>query len=245
MSSRMLNTRLMRIGAGFFAALLVAVPAARGQNDAHSAALIRRIDAANEARYTNVLGFTDTEHYQVFRGDEKTPAAEMTVTVTYRKGVGKSYDVVSQSGSKIIQKFGLGPLLENEKAINDPSVVRNSWFTSANYEMKPKLGESKEIDGRACVALAITPKRKAPNMLEGTLWVGAADGIIAEVEGDASKSPNPFAGTTHMMRQYTIVDGYSMARHARAESASAVVGRTVVTIDYTDYRLTVQGQPEH
>ena len=43
-----------------------------------------------------------------------------------------------------------------------------------------------------------------------------------------------------MMRQYTNIDGYSMAIHARAESDSALLGRTVVTIDYSNYNLKIK-----
>jgi hypothetical protein len=219
-------------------ALPLILCAAAPAQQADEAALIQRVDAANESRYEHLLSFTDVEHYAVFRGgDETHPAAEMTVKMTYRKGSGKSYEIVSQSGSGIIQKFGLDPLLENEKQINDPAVVKNSWFSSANYEMRLKPGETGEFDGRACVALAIAPKRKAPNMIDGTLWIDPRNGLIAKVEGIGSKSPSPFAGTTHMMRLYSIVDGFSMATHARAESHNAVFGKTVVTIDYTDYQF--------
>jgi hypothetical protein len=209
------------------------------------AALIQRVDAANENRYDHVLSSSDTEHYAVFRGDDEThPAAEMTVKMTYEKGKGKSYQVVSQSGSTILQKFGLEPLLENEKQINDPAVVKDSWFASANYEMHLKPGEPREMNGRPCVALAVTPKRKAANMIDGTLWVDPRDGTIAKIEGVGTKSPSPFAGTTQMMREYTNIDGFSMAAHARAESHNAVFGKTVVTIDYTDYQLHTD-LPEH
>jgi hypothetical protein len=43
-----------------------------------------------------------------------------------------------------------------------------------------------------------------------------------------------------MMRQYSNINGYSMAMHARAESESAFLGRTVVTIDYGNYKLEVK-----
>jgi hypothetical protein len=43
-----------------------------------------------------------------------------------------------------------------------------------------------------------------------------------------------------MMRQYSNISGFSMAMHARAESASMLFGRTVVTIDYSDYRLQLR-----
>ena len=109
------------------------------------AAIIRDLDAANQARFDNVLSFTDVEHYAVFRGSDQThPAAEMTVKMTYTKGIGKDYVILSKSGSSLIQRVGLQPLLDNEKAINNPARVAQSWFTSSNYEMhlKPDVPQS-------------------------------------------------------------------------------------------------------
>jgi hypothetical protein len=74
-------------------------------------------------------------------------------------------------------------------------------------------------------------------MINGTLWVDAETGAIAQLDGIASKSPSPFAGTTHMMRRYMQLNGFPMATHARAESNSFFLGRLVVTIDYSDYNL--------
>lgn len=204
-------------------------------------AVLHSIDAAVAARVGNVLSFTDVEHYSVYRGDDEThPAAEMTVRDTYKKGVGKEYTVLSESGSSIILRFGLKPLIENEKTINLPGNVQKSWFTSANYEMKLKSGSIVNVNGRDCYVLAIQPRAEAPNLIVGTLWADAKDGSLVQIEGVASKSPSAFAGTTHMMRQYTNIGGFSMAMHARAESTSMLFGRTVVTIDYSDYHLQLK-----
>jgi hypothetical protein len=203
--------------------------------------VIRMVDAAVRARVDNVLGFTDIEHYTVYRGNEQThPAAEMTARDSYTKGAGKTYTILAQSGSGIVQKFGLKPLLDNETALNKPGNVEQSWFTSANYDMKLKSPRPVQINGRSCYALSIRPRHRAPHMVDGTLWVDAKDGTIVQVEGIASKSPSPFAGTTHMMRQYTIIGGYAMATHARAESKSALFGRTVIVIEYSDYKLQLR-----
>ena len=225
------------------AAIFLWIEAAPAQQP-DQAAVIARIDAAVQYRYDNVLGFTDAEHYSVFRGkDETHAAAEMTVKATYRKGVGKSYEILSQSGSPVILRFGLRPLLDNEKAVNEPGNVEHSWFTSANYEMKLRPGGPQLLDGRSCFVLDITARRKAPNLIDGTLWVDAKDGQIKKIDGIASKSPSAFAGTTHMMREYANMDGFPMATHARAESSSLFVGRTVVIIDYSDYNLQAAGAP--
>ena len=125
----------------------------------------------------NVLGFTDIEHYAVYRGSDEThPVAEMTVKDTYKKGVGKTYTILSQSGSGIVMRFGLKPLLENEKSINKPGNVEKSWFTSANYEMKLKPGGRQRLNGRDCYVLDITPNGRLPILIDGTLWVDAETG---------------------------------------------------------------------
>lgn len=209
-----------------------------------AAAIIHALDAENHSRFNHVLSFSDVEHYAVFRGkDQVNPAAQMTVKMTYKKGTGKSYKILSQSGSGLVLKYGLQPLLDNEKSINDPARVAQSWFTSANYEMTLKPGVTQNIDGRPCIALAIKPRHKAPNLIDGTLWLDARDYTLVEVEGIASKSPSIWAGTTHMMRRYANMQGYAMATHARAESSSMFFGRTVVTIDYSDYHFVLRPKP--
>lgn len=233
-----------RMTAGMLAgvAILFAARGAAAAQPPDPATVIRGVDAAAQNRYEHVLGFTVIEHYAVFRGGDETHAvAEMTVRTTYRKGSGKSYEILSQSGSGIILRFGLKPLLDNEKTINQPGNVEQSWFTSANYEMKLKAGGAQKLNGRDCYVLAVTARRKAPNMIDGTLWVDTRDGSIVKLDGVASKSPSAFAGRTHMMRDYASLDGFPMATHARAES-DGFFGRTVVTIDYSNYNLQVRSK---
>lgn len=229
---------MRKIGAGGVAIVLLAThAAARGADPLDQATAIRRVDAAVLTRVNRIAGYTVTEHYAVYRGkDETHPVAEMTVKTTYRRETGKSYQIVAQTGSSLIRRLGLDPLLEREKEINQPTEVAHSWITSANYDMKLKPG-TQSLNGHACLEFAITPKRKAPNLVAGSVWVDAKDFTIARLEGVASKSPSVFAGETHMMRQYAYIDGFSMATHARAESTTFLYGKTVVTIDYTGYQL--------
>jgi hypothetical protein len=202
------------------------------------ASVIQRVDAAVKARIDHVAGYTVIEHYAVYRGkDETTPAAEMTVRTEYKAETGKNYTILSESGSGLIQKYVLGPILDREKEINLPGIREHSWFTSANYEMKLKSGAVERLDDRDCYALAIVPKHKAPNMIEGTLWVDAKDGAIVRIEGTASQSPSIFTGPAQVSRRYANVNGYAMATDARATSDSFFLGRTIVTIEYRGYQI--------
>ena len=206
-----------------------------------SASVIQRVDAAVKARIDHIAAYSVTEHYAVYRGkDETQPAAEMTVRTEYKAETGKSYTILSQSGSEFIRNHVLNTILDNEKTINLPGIREHSWFTSANYEMNLKSGAVERLDDRDCVALAIVPKRKATNMIEGTLWVDAKDGSIVRIDGSASQSPSIFVGPAHVMRQYVNMNGYSMATQARAASDSFFLGRTIVTIDYRDYQFQLR-----
>jgi hypothetical protein len=241
MSFRLVG-RKQTIAAAFLLAGLAAIALADQQLD--SASVIQLVDAAVKARNDHVAAYSVTEHYAVYRNkDENHPAAEMTVKTEYRRDIGKSYTILSESGSEFIRKHVLYTLLDNEKKINLPGAREASWFTSVNYEMKLKPGGIQRLDGRDCLALAISPRRKATNMIEGILWVDAGDGSIVRIEGTATQSPSIFTGPAQVMRRYVSVNGYGMATQARAISESLLLGQTVVTIDYRDYQIQLRPAP--
>ncbi len=207
-------------------------------------AVLRAVDAAVLARANAVSSYTVTEHYAVFRNkDEAQPAAEMTVRTEYKQETGKTYTVLSRTGSSLLQKFVFDTILDNEKRINLPGNREKSWITTTNYDMKLSSGETQRLDGRDCYVLAIHPKTAGPSLLDGTLWVDSKDGSIVQIQGKASENVSHFTGTTEMMRQYANVDGFAMATHARASSGSFLFGETVVTIDYRDYAMQLRSAP--
>ena len=190
-----------------------------------NAAIIQKIDAAVKARVDGIAGYTDTEYYAVFRsGDETHPVAEMTVKTTYRRDTGKSYAILSESGSAVIRNLVLHAILENEQQINSPASGRDRGLPLPTMKCKLKPGGIQKVDGRDCVALDLTPRRKAPYLVQGTLWVDAKNGKIVQLQGKASKSSSLLTGPTQMMRQYADIGGFAEATHARAESDSFLFG---------------------
>ena len=209
-----------------------------------TASVVRQVDAAVKARNDNLAGYTVTERYAVYRSnDEIHPIAEMTVMTTYKMESGKSYTIVSQTGSGIVRDMVLDAILDNEKQLNLPGIREGTWITSANYEMQLKPGGTRPLDGRDCLVLALIPKRKAPYLIEGSLWVDAKDGSIVQIQGTASKSSSLFAGPAQVMRQYANIGGFSQATHVRAVSNSFMFGATIVTIDYRDYHIQLRAPP--
>jgi len=216
---------------------VLAVGPLPAQPDAN-AEILQKIDASVHAREEGLLGYTVNERYRVFRNhDESHPVAEMMVRTTYQKDVGKKFSIVSGSGSELMRRV-LETILDNERRLTQPANRASAVIASANYEMS--VQGSAVIDGRNCIAVALKPRRASEYVMNGTVWVDAEDGSIVQVEGITARSPSVFSGASQVFRQYTMIDGFPAATHARAVSNSWLVGQTVITIDYTDYAMQLR-----
>lgn len=217
------------------------MPPIHAQKSANEAA-IQKIDASVAGRDQNLLAYTVTELYRVYRGADHThPAAQMTVKTTYQKDTGKSYVILSQSGSELILKEVLGRVLDSERLMTQPANRPQALLTTANYYMTVKSDEV--VDGRTCNVVAIVPKKSSPYLFRGTIWVDAQDGSIVKLEGMASKAASVLAGATQVSRQYANIQGLPMATHASAVAGSWLLGQTTVDIDYSGYRITLRNGP--
>ena len=206
--------------------------------------VIRGVDSAVKDRLDRLAGYTVTEHYAVFRGhDTSKPTAEMLVRTTYRKEAGKSYEILSQSGSSLWRNEVLKTLLENEQRMSRPGNVETALINSSNYEMKLDNNPAQMLNGRQCLVLDITPRRKSQYLFKGQLWVDAHDYAIVQLKGTAAKSAIFIANAAEVTRQYAEVENLPMATHAEAVSGSALLGQTVVKVDYSGYQMQLSGAP--
>lgn len=239
MSSVLLRSRFLPLFALLFLLPYPRISSSQSGVSADPGSILQGIDASVARRDDNIASYTVTEHYAVYRGqDKQEPSAEMTVKTTYRRDQGKSYAILSQSGSDLIRRQVLERILDSEKVMTQPSNRAGAVLTTANYDMKPIGREA--LDGRECVELSIRPRHPSPYLFEGKLWVDASTDAIVKLHGVASKSPSFVAGNTEVSRQYSDVDGYPMATHATAVSKSWLLGQTTIQIDYTGYQLQLR-----
>lgn len=203
--------------------------------------VIQGVDASVKNRIDRIADYSVTEHYVVFRGKDEHPAAEMVVQTVYRKETGKSYTILSQKGFSIWRNEVLGTLLDNEKKMSQPGNVETALINSSNYEMKLDANPRQGLNGRDCLVLDITPRRNSEYLFRGKLWVDSHDFEIVQLKGTASKSATFLARAAEVTRQYAEIEGLPMATHAEAVSGSALLGQTVVKIDYMNYKIDLSG----
>lgn len=201
--------------------------------------IVSLVDASVAHRDEVLVSYTVSEHYRVYRGsDHQHPAAEMVVKTMYRKDFGKTYTIVSQSGSHLILREVLGHVLDSESLMTKPENRTRVVLTSANYDLSSNGTET--VNGLDCERISIIPRTNSPYLFKGLIWVNAKDGDIVRLEGVTSKSVSVLAGATKVSREYEEIDGIPMAVHATAEANSWLLGSTSIDIDYTDYQIRLR-----
>jgi hypothetical protein len=199
--------------------------------------LIRRIDALELSRETNLAGYTVTEYYTV-RNSHFSRPAYATVETTYKRGEGKTYKILSRSGPSLLANRVMDRLLHEESEMSRGRVREQAIITSANYDMKV-IGRE-PVDGRTCDVIELIPKRRSPYLLRGRMWVDAADTMVVKIEGSPSASGSLFEGRPHVVREYKNINGLALAQRVRAASSSFLFGKSTVDIEYRDYHVIVQ-----
>ena len=204
--------------------------------------IIHSIDEAVRLRNSQVAAYTVQELYSVYRNGETSPSAQVTVKTVYTRGSGKEYTPIAQSGSSIMRNVVINHILANEKEMAKAANRESVALTSANYVMHPQPGIV-QYNGHACVIVDLKARRKIAFLFNGKGWFDTTDFTLVHIEGSPAASPSFFAGQTSGVRDYTRINGFSMAQHAEMHSHSFLFGTTIMKIDYTNYEIQLDNGP--
>jgi len=195
---------------------------------------IRALDEAEARRESRLEGYSVTEHYTL-QVSRFVKSAEMTVETVYQKGQGKSFTVVSRSGSAMLQSRVFDRLLREEGEMSRGEARRHTLVNSENYAIR--LAGEETRTGRICYVLELTPRTKSEHLLQGRAWIDKEDGSLIRIEGIPTANPSFLTGRPAIVREYEKVGDFWLARSSHAVSDSFLVGKTELSIDYRDYRI--------
>jgi hypothetical protein len=198
-------------------------------------AVVQGIESAQRYKDQCLGGVTLTERYTVKNSHFNDPAT-MTVHVTYTKGAGKAYQVISRSGPSLLQRRVLDRLLEEEGAMSRGQERQRALLTSANYSME--LAGTEKVAGRQCYVVNLVPKSRNTHLLKGKAWVDSSTFSLVRIEGRPSASPSFWTGRPLIVRDYIPVQGFWLAQHSRATSEGFFAGTTELDVQYMDYSVS-------
>jgi hypothetical protein len=197
------------------------------------AQILASMEHRNQIQREALRHYRAVRQYQVEYQGITTIEAKMVVEFDFDATSGKSFRVVSQSGSKILGEKILKRAMESEiEASKDSGATA---LTPANYRFQLQGSESE--DGRPAYILSVEPLKESKFLYRGKVWVDATDFAVAKVEASPAKNPSFWISRT--LTQYTSAKtgNFWLPQQSRSEAKIRIGGTAVLTIDYGAYQI--------
>lgn len=190
-----------------------------------------KMTKADEQKRANVPEYSVTRKY-VLHNSRMKRDAEMLVKVDYRKGQGKTFQVLESSGVEGMSKRVFQHLLDAEK---DAGRQNRGRLNTQNYDFEILGNDS--IDGRRCYTLALHPKAKTKDVINGKVWVDASDFAVVKLEGYPAANLSFWVGKPFISQTWHKSGDYWMAAQNRSHAESRIFGLSDLTVQNTDYEF--------
>lgn len=146
-----------------------------------------------------------------------------------------TYDALRFQGDDTVKKQVITRYLQaEEQAQHDPTLA----VTPDNYRFKYK-GRN-ELDGREVHVFEVTPRKKRQGLYRGQLWIDEATNLRVQESGYLVKNPSIVLRKVQFVRRYEIRDGISVPLQLQTVADTWLVGKTQLTIDYSNFSLDRQ-----
>jgi hypothetical protein len=189
---------------------------------------------AQTSRFDRFEAYTRTQHYAV-TAERFNLKADLVARIHRDRLKGKTYEIISRSGSTVIQTHVFEPLLEAEIATSKQS---GELLTPENYSFR--LTGQEDFAGKHCYVLTTEPKHKDKRLLKGRIWVDTGDFGIVHVEGRPSESLSFWVGRPMIVQDFTKISGYWWATQRHSHIDNMFLGKSDLLIDYSDYQFELR-----
>jgi hypothetical protein len=197
--------------------------------------LVTKVNDTDTRRESDIRTLVSTRRY-VMRNKKWENPAVMDVRMTYERGAGKSFEILSMENTGGLQKRAFEKILESEVEASKKSLeIPDGAITPANYEFVP-IGTEK-VNGRDCQVVQLKPKRNSKYLLEGKAWIDPKEHAIVRVEGRTSRSVSFWIGKPFIVQDFRKVEDVWVSACNRSVSDVKFLGRTELSVDFTDYKI--------
>ncbi len=198
-----------------------------------AAQIVYEMQSHNQARTEMLKDLQSIRHYQVeYRGFSAVIAAKMEVAYHYDAASGKSFRIVSQSGSKMFCEKVLKRAVESEKEASQDKAA--TALTAANYRFH--LVGSENVGGRPAYVMEVEPISPSKFLIRGKIWVDAEDFALVKIDAEPAKNPSFWIARTRILQTFAKTGGFWLPERNRSETKVRIGGTAVFSIDYGMYR---------
>jgi hypothetical protein len=198
--------------------------------------IVDRLTQRNLERAAALHGFESRRSYQLsYEGFPSSKQAQMEVLARYQAPEKKTFDVISESGSKMFQNKVFAKLLETEQMATSPEHEREVAVNTENYSFT-LLGSRPSPYG-GCYRMAVEPKRENKWLYKGEICVNAADFAVESIDAEPAKSPSFWIRKTRIQHHYRKIGEFWVPASNRTVSNMRLGGTATLEIVYSSYEL--------
>ncbi len=199
--------------------------------------VVENLVRMNLQRAQALQAYESTRIYRVeYKGFPGSRSAWMVVNMKYRAPGTKEFEIVSQSGSKMLIDRVFKKLMEGEKEAIDGENLRRIAVNQENYEFALVGYEPGSRSGS--YVLSIRPRTKNKYLFQGKIWVDDEQFAIVRMEGEPAKNPSFWIKGTQIETRYINVNDFWLPAHNHSVTSVRLGGHADFTIEYKDYRIT-------
>jgi len=201
-------------------------------------AIVQKLMAANAQRAQALSGYRGRRVYRlVYKGLWGSHDAEIVVDTTYSAPDKKDFKIVSETGSRLLINRVLLRLLSSESEAQESENRKALEISPENYDFS--LDEIEHTAKGDFYVLNVKPRGKSRYLYRGKIWVDAHDFAVARMDGEPQKNPSLWVSHTDIEYQWGKKDGFWLPVHNESVTQVRMGGRATLTIDYSDYQITV------
>jgi hypothetical protein len=150
--------------------------------------------------------------------------------------------VIKQEGSSLVRQQVFEKILHAETEAATQIARDQTDIIPQNYRFG--LIGMEDCEGRQCWHLTITPKRKDKYLLDGMIWIDAADYAICRIHGVTSKRPSLWVSQVEIDKRYRKIDQLWLADRIESSADVFLAGHTTVMIESAYGKITVASLPK-
>jgi hypothetical protein len=188
----------------------------------------------NELQNAGLLGYSEQRTYRVTNKNGNVKAEE-SGQMEYHAPDKKKFVITSESGSGLVRRMALNPLIASEIEAASGKQRHDSSITPANYTFE-LLGEQ-QVGPYECFLVRAVPKRVDKYLFEGDVWIDTQDYAIVRIAGHPAKKLSFWIERADFVREYQKIDGFWLPQKDETFVQVKMYGQKVLTIDHQSYTV--------
>jgi hypothetical protein len=199
-----------------------------------AAQIVQQMEQHNRTQADALKHYRAIRHYQVeYRGFAASIASRMDVEVNFDAATGKTFRIVSQSGSKFLCDKVLKKAVDSEREASQHKDA--AALTPANYKFE--LTGSEILGGRPTYIMHVEPLTPGKFLYRGQIWVDAKDFAVVKIEVEPARNPSFWISRPKIHYRSAKTGDFWLSQNNRSETKVRLGGSAVLTIDYGTYEI--------